>query len=83
MIAHLNKQGDMEKVARVGLIKLEHIYFKQDSLYSRVKEQLKNHPSKLAEIYFLDKPSDKLIEELVSLVVKNCSYKLKIKAILL
>ena len=83
MIAYLNRQGDMEKVARVGLIKLEHIYFKQDSLYDRVKEQLKNHPAKLAEVYFLNKPSGELIQELVDLVVKNCSYKLKIKAILL
>jgi len=83
LIAYLKKQKDMEKVARVGLIKLEHIYYKKDSLYEKTKAALKGDAVRLAEIYFLDKPSAEVVSELVSYVVSNCSYKLKVKAILL
>jgi len=82
LIAYLKKQDDKEKVARVGLIKLEHIYYKNDSLYEKTKQALKGNTEKLAEIYFLDKPSVEVTEDLVNNVVDHCSYKLKVKALM-
>ena len=83
LMSYLSQHNDMEKVARVGLIKLEHIYYKNDSLYEKTKQALKGKADKLAELYFLDKPSAEVIEDIVANIVKNCSYKLKVKAILL
>ena len=34
LIDYLTKMGDEEKIAKIGLIKLEHIYYKNDSLYA-------------------------------------------------
>jgi len=47
------QQGEQDKVAKVGLIKLEHIYYKHDSLYTKTREALKNQPAALEKIYFL------------------------------
>lgn len=58
IIQYLGTHQDQEKIARVGLIKLEHIYSKHDSLFTKTKEALKGKPEKLAELYFLDKPSE-------------------------
>ena len=56
-MAYLQKQNDIEKVARIGLIKLEKVYYKNESLYEKTRAALKNQPEKLAEVYFHDKPS--------------------------
>lgn len=46
--AYLKKQkGEEEKVAKVGIIKLEHIYYKNDSLYTKTREALKDKPAAL------------------------------------
>jgi len=82
VISYLENHEDWEKSARIGLIKLEHVYYKHDSLYARTKEALKNKPDKLAELYFLDN-SQHDIQTLVNNVMKHCQNKLKIKAILL
>jgi hypothetical protein len=83
LMAYLEQQKDLEKVARVGLIKLERIYYKHDSLYEKTRAALKGQPDKLDELYFLDKPSQQETEHLVQLVVDHCSQRLKIKAIML
>jgi translation initiation factor 3 subunit C len=44
---YLAKHDDQQKIAHVGLIKLDHIYFKQDSIYTKTKELLKNKPDQL------------------------------------
>ena len=82
-MAYLTKQKDHEKSAKIGLIKLDHIYYKNDELYEKTKVALKGKPDKLAELYFLDAPSAEVIEKLVAQIVKHCSHKLKVKAILL
>jgi len=47
------------------------------------KTALKGNAEKLAELYFLDRPAEQVIEELVANVVNDCSHKLKVKATLL
>lgn len=38
VIKLLQKYNENEKIARIGLIKLEHIYFKNDQIYEKTKE---------------------------------------------
>ena len=72
----LTKQGEHEKAAKIGLIKLEHIYYKSDQLYEKTKAALSGKPDKLAELYFLNAPSADVIESLVSNIIKHCSKRL-------
>lgn len=37
IINFLRQQKDFEKMGRVGLIKLEHIYYKHDELYEKTR----------------------------------------------
>lgn len=53
LMTYLTKQNEQEKVAKVAIIKLEHIYYKHDSLYEKTREALKNKPEALSQIYFL------------------------------
>jgi len=48
----------MEKVARIGLIKLDHIYYKHDDIYTKTKDKLKGHQDKLDELYFPEEPTE-------------------------
>lgn len=64
-------------------MKLEHVYYKSDSVYKRTKEQLKNQPDKLKEIYMLEGSSEQIISDLVDQVLQHCPTRLKIKAVLL
>lgn len=64
-IEFLSKLGEAEKVARVSLMKLEHIYYKNDSIYEKTKEALKGQPEKLAEIYIPEGNSADTIESIV------------------
>jgi translation initiation factor 3 subunit C len=82
-MAYLTKNDDLEKVARVGLIKLERIYYKHDGLYEKTRAALKDQPEKLAEIYFLAKASEEVVEDLVAMVISKSSQRSTIKAILL
>lgn len=83
-MAYLRKQnGEEEKVAKVGIIKLEHIYYKNDSLYTKTREALKDKPAALEQIYFLAGPSQEVIQDLVAQVLAHCSNRFKIRATLL
>lgn len=82
-MSYLAKQGEHEKAAKIGLIKLDHLYYKSDQLYEKTKAALKGKADKLAELYFLDAPSADVIDSLVSNIIKHCSKKLQLKAILL
>lgn len=64
-IAFLTRLNEKEKVARISLMKLEHIYYKNDSIYERTKQALKGQPDKLAQIYFPERPSAEIVEEIV------------------
>jgi len=55
MIGLVERLGDEIQIARISLMKLEHIYYKKDSLYENTKRLLHNKPDKLKEVYFMDK----------------------------
>lgn len=79
----MKKHNEQEKIARIGLIKLEHIYYKNDSLYEKTKEQLKDKPEKLNDLYFLDGSSEVIIKFIVDQIIDICPSRMKIKATLL
>lgn len=83
LIAYLSQFSDDVKVARVGLIKLDHIYYKHDQIYAKTKEALKGSPEKLKEIYIPTGPTEKVVDDLVLSVLNHCDKKMKIKATLL
>lgn len=83
IMEYLARQGDQEKQARVGLIKLERIYYKHDSLYEKTKAALKGQTDKLNEIYFLSEPSMDVVQKLVDLISRYSNPKLVQKAIML
>jgi len=83
LMAYLGQFSDPVKVARVGLIKLDHIYYKHDQIYTKTKEALKGKPDRLKEIYFLKDPSEKVIDDIVQTIITNCDKKMKIRAVLL
>lgn len=82
-VEFLKSLKEHEKIARLALMKLEHVYYKSDSVYKRTKEQLKNQPDKLKEIYMLEGSSEQIISDLVDQVLQHCPTRLKIKAVLL
>jgi translation initiation factor 3 subunit C len=83
LMTYLGQFEDPVKVARVGLIKLDHIYYKNDQIYSKTKEALKGKPEKLNEIYFPTGATETVVNDLVTKVIANCEKKMKIKATLL
>lgn len=78
----LEKHQEWEKIARISLVKLEHIYYKNDNLYEKTKAALKNKPKELEQLYFMDQPSEKVVDDLVSLATEHLGRRFKIKATL-
>jgi len=72
-----------QKAAKIAILKLEHIYYKNDSVYTKTREALKNQPKKLEAVYFLTKASTEEIADLVKLVVTHLGNKSKVQATLL
>jgi translation initiation factor 3 subunit C len=83
LMTYLQQFTDPVKVARVGLIKLDHVYYKHDQIYAKTKEALKGKPDKLKEIYFPTGPTEIAVDTLVASIITHCDKKMKIKAILL
>lgn len=83
MIGLVERIGDEIQIARISLMKLEHIYYKKDSLYENTKRLLHNKPAKLKEVYFMEKPSREEVQDLVVKICKHCPKKEKMRAILL
>lgn len=83
MINYFEEQGDEEKVSRISLIKLQHIYYKNDLLYENTRKLLHNKPDKMKEIYFLDKASKDMVAELVQKISTHCPKREKIRSIFL
>mmetsp|Transcript_30561 Transcript_30561/g.46857 ORF Transcript_30561/g.46857 Transcript_30561/m.46857 type:complete len:903 (+) Transcript_30561:26-2734(+) len=80
LTAFLGKFEDKEKLARIAMIKLEHIYYKSDALYEKTKTLKAEEQAKL---YVPAEPSAKLINDLVTLILETSPLKLKLKAIML
>jgi len=79
----MKTHNEHEKIAKIGLIKLEHIYYKKDSLYELTRKKLEKTPEKLEDLYLPDEPTEDMINKLVALVIKNCTSRMKVKALLL
>jgi translation initiation factor 3 subunit C len=83
VMEHLEKHEDQQKIAHVGIIKLDKIYYKHDSIYTKTKEALKGKPEKLNDLYFMEKPTQEVVSALVQNVLIHGDRKMKIKATLL
>ena len=83
VIDYLRKHDDKQKIAHIGLIKLDHIYYKHDSIYEKTKEALKGKADKLKDLYFIEGASADVVNDLVVQVITTCDRKMKIKATLL
>lgn len=72
--------------ARISLIKLTYLYYKNDLLYTKIKKRIETKGgdtvSQLKGIYFLE-DSSSTIDEIVKLVIKYGQQKMRIKATLL
>jgi hypothetical protein len=67
--------------ARIALLKLDHTYYKNDSLYVKFKQAATTNGDSDAS-YIPEKESRLLIEDLVKIVNKHGSSKMKVKAAL-
>ena len=55
---------EKDKIARVSILKLEHIYYKHDSLFEKIKECLSKKGSideAKNEVYFIEGDSSKVL----------------------
>jgi len=77
------QNDEEEKAAKIAILKIQHIYYKNDSVYAKTKEALKSQPKKLEALYFLSKPATEEIAYLVKLVVTHLGNKSKVQATLL
>lgn len=73
--------------ARISLIKLNYLYYKNDSTYLKIRSRLQqqggeNQAARLAAIYFLDNSAVE-IENIVQLVQQHGQPKMRVKATLL
>lgn len=66
--------SEKSKIARIALLKLEHLYYKNDSLYTKFTQN--------GESYIPTQPSISFIESLVQLINASGSSKMKVKAAL-
>ncbi len=69
LISLLKTFNDNEKIARVSLIKLEHVYYKKDKLMEKIKASLK--PEQLKEVYILEGSSQDEVEKLTACIFKH------------
>ena len=72
--------------ARISLIKLNYLYYKNDNMYTKIEQRIKqkagNNADQLKSIYFL-RDSDSEIKKIVELVQQNGQPKMRVKATLL
>lgn len=51
---YVEEFGDNEKIARIAIIKIEHLYYKHDSFYTKVREQLSTTKKASDDIYLIN-----------------------------
>jgi translation initiation factor 3 subunit C len=83
VMAFLETSQDLANKARVGMVKLEHIYYKADSLYAKTKEALKGKPEQLKELWFPSTDSKSEVQALVDMAFEHCAHKVRVKAVCL
>ena len=76
-------EGQSSNTARIALLKLDHIYYKNDSLYVKFKDSnAKNGGDAADASYVPSKDSRLVVEELVKIINQFGSSKMKVKAAL-
>jgi len=65
------------------MIKLEHIYYKHDGIYTKTKDKLKGHQDKLDELYFPEESTENMVQKLAEEISEHLPGRMKVKAILL
>lgn len=73
--------------ARISLIKLTYLYYKNDSTYSKIKKRIEQRgaedlANRLKSIYFLENSASE-VESIVQLVQQHGQPKMRVKATLL
>ena len=71
---------DKSKASRVAVIKLDHLYYKNDSIYKKYSEQVNGNADNTP--YTLNGESSKVLRDLVDLVTNHGTARMKIRAAL-
>lgn len=69
--------NDHTKVARVAILKLDHLYYKSDTLYAKIKECPDGKES-----FIIDNDSKGYINDLVNIINNHGTAKMKLRAAL-
>lgn len=78
---NLHVEGNSSNTARIALLKLDHIYYKNDSLYVKFKDSNSKNGDTDAS-YVPNKDSKLVVEDLVKVINQFGSSKMKVKAAL-
>lgn len=63
-------------------MKLDHLYYKHDSLNEKIKAKLASSPEQAKEVYIIQGESSKVLEELTVIVNRNGTPRMKLRATL-
>ena len=77
--AFLSDHSDNKKAARVAVLKLDHLYYKNDSLYQRIVTSNQNSKDENRP-YTVNGESQKVLNELVTLINNNGTAKMRMRA---
>jgi translation initiation factor 3 subunit C len=78
ILNYIKEFNDYPKAARIAILKLEHLHYKNDSLYQKFRE-CQPHSK---ESYIIEGDSKPYIDELVNLVSNYGTAKMKLRATL-
>jgi len=67
----ISKFASDDKVSRLSLVKLDHLYYKHDTIYERMKAKASREDKE--NIYILSQPSQEVIADLAGKVSKHGS----------
>jgi len=68
LLTYLQEFNQYEDKSRVGLIKLQYVYFKSDQMYKRIEERFASQGQAVSASVYICQNSTQVIQELVSLV---------------
>ena len=71
--------NDSNKAARVAILKLDHLYFKNDSLYKKIKD-CKDQVQDDNKPYVIEGETSRVLSDLVVLINNNGTFKMKMRA---
>jgi len=81
VVNFFNEFDQQEYSARLSIIKLTYLHYKNDSIYLKIKARLGSRATD-SQLYMVEN-SESLIADLVSKVLKNCTPRMRTRATLL